>query len=180
MNRFHCHRVPDSFQLKVFGFVEVRRGPLDCPELHWFVRYRACFLGGWDSGDFPGLCKKTPARNHPLVWYGTTWDSRRAYLSFVYFCRYRFELVLLLVFMDDGSYWSTMVSAGLDLILHRWSAGTNCARVSGRGLLLHESPDEPSSSEMDDLLFYHQQHLAWSSWTGLDFPVRGIPVPLSS
>ena len=46
-----------------------------------------------------------PARNHPLVWYGTTWDSRRAYLSFFYVCRYRFELALLRVFVDDGLCW---------------------------------------------------------------------------
>ena len=56
---FHCHRVPDAFQLPLFldswKFVI---------EVHWpvraslvFVRYRACFLGGQVWGDFPGLCK---------------------------------------------------------------------------------------------------------------------------
>ena len=31
MSLFHCHRVPDAFQLRLFGFVEVHhRGPLAC------------------------------------------------------------------------------------------------------------------------------------------------------
>ena len=118
------------------GFVEVRhRGPLDLVRAPLvFVRYRACFLGGEVLGDFPGLCKILHETTL-LVSYGTTWDSRRAYLSFFYLCRYRFELALLRVFVDDRSYWWTMVSVGLDLILHCWSAGTSCARVSGLGLL---------------------------------------------
>ena len=69
-----------------------------------FVRYRACFLGGQVWGDFPGLCKILHETT-PLGSYGTTWDSRRAYLSFG---RVRFEWALLRV--DRGSYWSTMVS----------------------------------------------------------------------
>ena len=59
-SRFHCHRVPDSFQLPhCDGFVEVRpRDPLDLVRAPLvFVRYRACFLGGEVLGDFPGLCK---------------------------------------------------------------------------------------------------------------------------
>ena len=180
MNRFHCHRVPDSFQLKVFGFVEVRRGPLDCPELHWFVRYRACFLGGWDSGDFPGLCKKTPARNHPLVWYGTTWDSRRAYLSF--FCRYRFELALLRVFVgrwkllvDDGLWW---VGSDSSMLVCR-----DQLRPSFRPWVTVTGKSPTSPSEMDDLHFIissmfwlgvHGQVGIHGPLSGLDFPVRGI------
>ena len=57
---FHCHRVPDSFQLPPCdGFVEVHhRGPLDLVRAPLvFVRYRASFLGGQVLGDFPGLCK---------------------------------------------------------------------------------------------------------------------------
>ena len=52
-------------------------------ELHWFfVRYRACFLlEGEVWEDFPGLCKILHETT-PLGWYGTTWDARRAYLSF--------------------------------------------------------------------------------------------------
>ena len=145
-------------------------------ELHWYLfdigrvfweeRYWEIFLG------FARSCTKPPSL------YGTTWDSRRAYLSFPYFCRYRFELVLLRV--DDGSYWSTMVSGGLDLILHCWSAGTNCARVSGRGLLRQE---RGAPLRWTISIPYHQQHVflawssraSWSAWmSGLDFPVRGI------
>ena len=66
------------------------------------------------------------------------------------------------MFVDDGSYWSTMVSIGWDLILHCWTAGTSCARVSGRGLLLHESPTSHQALRWT-ISFYHQQHLAWSS-----------------
>ena len=119
------------------------------------------FLEGREWGDFPGLCKKTPARNHPLVWYGTTWDSRRAYLSFSTFVGTGLSWFYF-VFVDDGSDWSTMDSVGLDLILHCWSAGTSCARVSGRGLLLHESPTSHQALRWT-ISFYHQQHLAWSS-----------------
>ena len=102
------------------GFVEVRhRGPLDWSELHWYLfdigrvfledRYWEIFLG------FARSCTKPPS-----------WDAHRAYLSFFpYFCRYRFVLAVLHV--DDGSYWSTMVSdcsllGGRDLILHDGSA----------------------------------------------------------
>ena len=132
---FHCHRVPDSFQLPLFGFVEVRhRGPLACQSSIGICSISGVFSWRTGMGRF-SWALQDPARNHPLVWYGTTWDSRRAYLSFFYVCRYRFELALLRVFVDDGSYWWTMVSVGLDLILHCWSAGTSCARVSGRGLL---------------------------------------------
>ena len=77
-----------------------------------------------------------PARNHPpwVVWNHMGFPS--CIPVFYLLFRYRFELVLLHVFLvDDGSYWSTMVSGGLDLILQCWSAGTSCARVSGRGLL---------------------------------------------
>ena len=132
---FHCHRVPDSFQLPLFGFVEVRhRGPLACQSSIGICSISGVFSWRTGMGRF-SWALQDPARNHPLVWYGTTWDSRRAYLSFFYVCRYRFELALLRVFVDDGSYWWTMVSVGLDLILHCWSAGNSCARVSGLGLL---------------------------------------------
>ena len=102
---FHCHRVPDSFQLPhCDGFVEVRhRGPLDLVRAPLvFVRYRACFLlegeRYWEIFlGFARSCTKPPS-----------WDARRAYLSFFpYFCRYRFVLAVLHV--EDGSYWSTMV-----------------------------------------------------------------------
>ena len=111
------------------------------------------------------------------MWYGTTWDSRRAYLSFFDVCRYRFELVLLRVFVDDGSYWSTMDSVGLDLILHCWSAGSSCAQVSGRGLLWHESPTSPQALRWT-ISFYHQQHLAWrsrASWSSRTVEWFGLP-----
>ena len=81
------------------GFVEVRhRGPLGCQSSIGICSISGVF--SWRRqvwGDFPGLCKILHETT-PLGWYGTTWDSRRAYLSFAYFCRYRFELVLLHVF----------------------------------------------------------------------------------
>ena len=80
---------------------------------------------------------------------------------FPYFCRYRFVLAVLWV--DDGSYWSTMVSGGLDLILQCWSAGTNCARVSGRGLLRQDRARR-APPEMDDLHF-----IISSMFFGLEF-----------
>ena len=93
-------------------------------------------------GDFPGLCKTLHETTPSL--YGTTWDSRRAYLSFPYFCRYRFELVLLRV--DDGRDWSTMVSDELDLsmLVYRYQL-----RPSFRPWA--SVARQPSSSEMDDL-----------------------------
>ena len=100
------------------GFVEVRhRGPLDLVRAPLvFVRYRACFLGGEVLGDFPGLCK---------ILHETTLLGSCIPVFFPYFCRYRFVLAVLHV--DDGSYWSTMVSdcsllGGRDLILHDGSA----------------------------------------------------------
>ena len=104
-----------------------------------------------------------PARNHPLVWYGTTWDSRRAYLSFFYVCRYRFELALLCVFVDDGSYWWTMISVGLDLILSVGLPGPAAPEFQAVGYCDRKEPDEPSGSEMNDLLFII------SSMFGLEF-----------
>ena len=76
---FHCHRVPDSFQLPhCDGFVEVRpRDPLDLVRAPLvFVRYRACFLlegeRSWEIFlGFARSCTKPPS-----------WDSGRAYRSF--------------------------------------------------------------------------------------------------
>ena len=82
-------------------------------------------------GDFPELCKILHETT-PLMSYGTIWDSRRAYLSFLLKGQVGCTSCWL---VDDERDWLTMVSGGLDLILHCWSAGTNCARVSGRGLL---------------------------------------------
>ena len=136
---FHCHRVPDAFQLPLFWIrgssssrsIGLVRAPLV------FVRYRACFLGGQVWGDFPGLCKilheTTPlCRMEP---YGIPVVHTCLLSTFVGTGLRWFYFVFL---VDDGSYWSTMVSGGLDLILHCWSAGTSCARVSGRGLLRQE------------------------------------------
>ena len=134
----------------------------------WKERYGEIFLG------FARSCTKPP----PLD--GTTWDARRAYLSFP-------TLVgtggCLLV--DDGSYWSTMVSGGLDLILHCWSAGTSGA-PRFRPWVAVKTSGEPSLRWTISIP-YHQQHVfwlgvhswsAWASWSawmsGLDFPVRGI------
>ena len=69
-------------------------------EVHWtvraplvFVRYRACFLGGQVLGDFPGLCKTLHETTLLLVSYGTTWDFRRAYLSFLFLSWFYFMWV---------------------------------------------------------------------------------------
>ena len=75
--------------------------------------------------------------------------------------------MLAVLWVDDGSYWSTMVSDGLDLILQCWSAGTNCTRGFRPWVAVKTSgqPDEPSNSEMDDLhsLSSAACFLAWSS-----------------
>ena len=156
------------------GFVEVRhRGPLDWSELHWYLfdigrvfledRYWEIFLG------FARSCTKPPSlgrmKPHGIPVVHTC----------LFVCRVRLELVLLHV--DDGSYWSTMVSGGLDLILHCWSAGTNCARVSGRGLLRQErarrAPLRWTISILSSAAF-----LAWSSrtsWSAWDVEWFGLP-----
>ena len=118
-------------------------------EVHWtvraplvFVGYRACCLGGQVWGDFPGLCKFLHETT-PLGSYGTTWDARRAYLSFSTFVGTGLSgLTFVWTVEAIGRRWSLV---GLDLILHCWSAGTSCARVSGRGLLLRPlvRPTEP-------------------------------------
>ena len=46
---FHCHRVPDAFQLVLDSWKFVIEVHWTWSELHWFfVRYRACFLEGRD------------------------------------------------------------------------------------------------------------------------------------
>ena len=78
--------------------------------------------------------------------------------------------------LNGRSYWSTMVSDGLDLILQCWSAGTRCTprfrpwvTVTGKSPIAVKTsgePDEPSSSEMDDLhsfIISSMFFLAWSS-----------------
>ena len=93
------------------------RDPLDLVRALLIVRYRACFLEGEKVlGDFPGLCKILYETTHPGIVHTCL---------FPYFCRYRFVLAVLHV--EDGSYWSTMVSdcsllGGRDLILHNGSA----------------------------------------------------------
>ena len=70
LNRFTATGFLISFQLHLFGFVEVRRGPLDC-QSSIGLPHRAFFLWNLMTGDFPGLCKRTTARNHPppcVVW----------------------------------------------------------------------------------------------------------------
>ena len=89
-------------------------------EVHWTVRAPlVCSISGVFSsgrrevlGDFPGLCKILHETT-PLV--GNPMGSPSCIPVFFYFCRYRFVLTVLHV--EDGSYWSTMVSGGLDVIL---------------------------------------------------------------
>ena len=85
-------------------------------------------------GDFPGLCK---------ILHETTLLGCPSCIPvfFPYFCRVRFVLAVLWV--EDGSYWSTMVSdcsllGGRDLILHNGSAESSFFNV---GL-----PDDRSDS----------------------------------
>ena len=111
-SRFHCHRVPDSFQLPhCDGFVEVR-DPLD------LVRAPLVFLcsisGVFSSGRREGLGRfswalQDPARNHPpgivhtCLFFPTFVGTG---LSWLYF-RWRMEAI--------GRRWS--------LIVHCWAAG---------------------------------------------------------
>ena len=135
---FHCHRVPDSFQLPLFGFVEVRhRGPLACQSSIGICSISGVFSWRTGMGRF-SWALQDPARNHPpwVVWNHMGFPSCIPGFLFVGSNLSWFYFMFFLV--DDGSYWSTMVSGGLDLILHCWSAGTSCARVSGRGLLRQE------------------------------------------
>ena len=84
-------------------------------EIHWTwseLHLSDCSIPGVFSGRREGLGRfswalQDPARNHPLGMEAHGMPCR-AYLSFFYFCRYRFVLAELHV--DDGSYWSTMVS----------------------------------------------------------------------
>ena len=112
-------------------------------ELHWFfVRYRACFLlEGEVWGDFPGLCKILHETT-PLVVVWNHMGGPSCIPVFSYVSRYRSTSCLL---VDDGSYWSTMVSGGLDLILQCWSAGTSCAPRFRPWVAVKTSgePDEP-------------------------------------
>ena len=143
-----------------------------------FVRYRACFLGGQVLGDFPGLCKilhettllvyRMEPHGIPVVHTCLVSRFVGSGLSWFYFM------------LVDERDWLTMVSGGMDLILHCWSAGTHGTRVSGRGLLRQE---RGAPLRWTISIPYHQQHvfLAWSSRTnwsawmsGLDFPVRDI------
>ena len=109
---FHCHRVPDSFQLPhCDGFVEVRpRDPLDLVRAPLvFVRYRACFLleGEKVLGDFPGLCKilhETTLLGSCIPVFSPTFVGTG--LSWLY-CMWRMEAI--------GRRWS--------LIVPCWAAG---------------------------------------------------------
>ena len=109
---FHCHRVPDSFQLPhCDGFVEVR-DPLD------LVRAPLVFLcsisGVFSSGRREGLGRfswalQDPARNHPpgivhtCLFFPTFVGSGLSWL----YCMWRMEAI--------GRRWS--------LIVHCWAAG---------------------------------------------------------
>ena len=88
---FHCHRVPDSFQLHVFGFVEVHhRGPLDCQSSIGICSISGVFSGRAGIGRF-SWALQDPARNHPpagVVWNHMGFPSCIPVFSF-------FELVLL-------------------------------------------------------------------------------------
>ena len=126
----HWHRKPSRFTAT--GFLIHSSCPIAMDswkfeihwtwtELHWFD----CSISGVFSsgrrgvlGDFPGLCK---------ILHETTLLGCPSCIPvfFPYFCRYRFVLAVLHV--EDGSYWSTMVSdcsllGGRDLILHDGSA----------------------------------------------------------
>ena len=130
---FHCHRVPDSFQSVLDSWKFVLEVHWTWSELHW---YSISGVFSWKTGMGRfSWALQDPARNHPpwVVWNHMGFPSCIPGFLFVGSNLSWFYFMFFLV--DDGSYWSTMVSGGLDLILHCWSAGTNCTRVSGRGLL---------------------------------------------
>ena len=123
-----------------------------------FVRYRACFLlegeRYWEIFlGFARPCTKPPPpcmepHGIPVVptclfptFVGTG-------LSWFYF-----------VWMMDviGRRWSLM-----SWIFQCWSTGTNCARVSGRGFLLQDSPQ---ALRWTISIPYHQQHVFF--WLGV-------------
>ena len=151
------------------------RGPLDCQSSIGICSISACFLGGQVLGDFPGLCKilhettllVTSMEPHgiPVVHTCLFPTFVGSGLSWFYFV-WRMDVI--------GRRWSLM-----SWIFQCWSAGTNCARVSGRGFLLQDSPQ---ALRWTISIPYHQQHVffgfeftSWSAWmSGLDFPVRGI------
>ena len=170
---FHCHRVPDAFQLPLCWF----RGSSSSRTIGLGQSsIGICSISGVFSGRI-GMGRffwalQDPARNQP-PW--VVWNHMGFPLCIPVFCRVRFVLAVLHV--DDGSYWSTMVSDGLDLILQCWSAGTNCARVSGRGLLRQErvrrAPLRWTISILSSAAF-----LAWSSrksWSAWDVEWFGLP-----
>ena len=139
---FHCHRVPDAFQLVLDSWKFVI-------EVHCTVRAPLvfCSISGVFSSGRRGMGRfswalQDPAGNHPpwMVWNHMGCPSCIPVFSYV--SRYRFGSCFL---VDDGSYWSTMVSGGLDLILQCWSAGTSCAPRFRPWVAVKTSgePDEP-------------------------------------
>ena len=180
LNRFTATGFLIYSSCTCFGFVEVRlRGPLDSQSSIGICSISGVFSWRTGMGRF-SWALQDPARNHPLVWYGTTWDSRRAYLSF--FCRYRFELALLRVFVgrwkllvDDGLWW---VGSDSSMLVCR-----DQLRPSFRPWVTVTGKSPTSPSEMDDLHFIissmfwlgvHGQVGIHGPLSGLDFPVRDI------
>ena len=114
---FHCHRVPDSFQLPLvmdsWKFVL---------EIHWtwselhlslFDIGRVFFWKERGLGRF-SWALQDPARNHPPCR-----EARRAYLSFFYFCRYRFVLAVLWV-QATGRRWYLLRVVILSMLVCRY------------------------------------------------------------
>ena len=163
------------------GWIRGSSRSIGLSELHWFVRYRACFLlegeRSWEIFlGFARSCTKPP----PL--YGTTWEGPSCVPVFFYFCRYRF--VLAVWHGEDRSYWSTMVSGGWVVILSMWVGRDPRLRPEVQAVgCCQDLWSQPSSSEMDDLhslssaacFLAWSSRASWSAWmSGLDFPVRGI------
>ena len=141
----------------MFGFVEVHhRGPLDCQSSIGFLFDigRVFFWKERGIGRF-SWALQDPARNHPpcMEPHGK---------PVVHTCLFFMKGPVLHV--DDGSYWSTMVSGGLDLILQCWSAGTSCA-PRFRPWVAVKTSGEPALRWTISILSSAACFLAWSSRT---------------
>ena len=186
---FHCHRVPDSFQLPhCDGFVEVR-DPLDLVRapLVFLCSISGVFSSGRREvlGDFPGLCKILHETTLlgcpsciPVFFFPTFVGSGLSWL----YCMWRMEAIGRRWYCDSFNVgrpgrqfpprfrpWVTVTGKEPDCCQDLWS--------------------QPSSSEMDDLhslssaacFLAWSSRTSWSAWaswsawmSGLDFPVRGI------
>ena len=129
------------------------------------------------------------------MWYGTTWDPRRAYLSFPTFVGTGLSWFYFM-FVVDGSYWLDLIlNVGLPVSAAPEFQAVGCFCHHGRLsswmskplVVFYESPTSHQALRWTISfiisgiwLGVHGQVGVHGQFGGLDFPVRGIPVPLSS